>query len=105
MRLFHPDAVGGERPVVLQVEEAERLPVARRPTRTRGPAAQLGRPPGAPPAGAPPTPAAPAAAPAPRRDELPPEEAAPKIRAFDQRLAGGNKHEDSWTRSPNVTGT
>jgi hypothetical protein len=37
---------------------------------------------------------------------LPPEEAAPKIRAFDQRLAGsGAKHEDNWNRSPNVTGT
>lgn len=32
-------------------------------------------------------------------DEPPP----PKIQAFEQRSA--RKHEDSWTRSPNVTGT
>src|SRR6185295_7287014 len=31
-------------------------------------------------------------------------DAPPKIRAFEQKLTGG-KHEDSWTRSPNVTGT
>lgn len=30
-------------------------------------------------------------------------DAPPKIRAFDQKLAGG-KHEDNWSRSPNVTG-
>ena len=37
---------------------------------------------------------------------LPAEEAPPKIRAFDQKLAGGTgKHEDSWVRSPNVVGT
>ena len=31
---------------------------------------------------------------------------ASKIRQLDQRLAGGGpKHEDNWTRSPNVTGT
>jgi hypothetical protein len=35
-----------------------------------------------------------------------PEEAAPKIRAIDQRLAGGpGRHEDNWKRSPNLTGT
>ncbi len=31
-------------------------------------------------------------------------DAPPKIRAFDQKLSG-SKHEDSWSRSPNVTGT
>jgi len=108
MVLFHPDSSGagarpGDRPVVLQQEEEEPMPVPTSPPPTRGPAAQLNRPPGAAPA----APAAPpAAAPAARREDLPPEEAPPKIRAFDQRLAGGgNKHEDSWTRSPNVTGT
>jgi hypothetical protein len=50
-------------------------------------------------------PAPPPAPSAPRPvNELPPEEAAPKIRAMDQRLAGGAKHEDNWKRSPNVTG-
>lgn len=29
---------------------------------------------------------------------------APKIRALEQRLSGG-RHEDSWARTPNVTGT
>jgi len=28
----------------------------------------------------------------------------PKIRTFEQKLGGG-KHEDSWNRTPNVTGT
>lgn len=32
------------------------------------------------------------------------QETTPKIRAFDQRLAGA-RHEDNWNRSPNVTGT
>lgn len=31
-------------------------------------------------------------------------EAANKIRAFDQRMAG-SRHEDSWTRTPNINGT
>ncbi len=35
---------------------------------------------------------------------VPDADAPPKIRAFEQKLTGG-KHEDSWTRSPNVTGT
>lgn len=34
------------------------------------------------------------------------EEATPKIRALDQRLAGGgSRHEDNWKRTPNLTGT
>jgi hypothetical protein len=34
------------------------------------------------------------------------EEAPPKIQAFEQRLGGqsGKRHEESWKRSPNVTG-
>lgn len=38
---------------------------------------------------------------------MPPGEAPPRIKAFDQKMAGGNpvRHEDSWNRSPNVTGT
>lgn len=35
---------------------------------------------------------------------LPAEEAPPKIRAFDQKLGAGGKHEDNWSRTPNVTG-
>jgi hypothetical protein len=35
----------------------------------------------------------------------PPEEAPPKIQAFEQRLGSvGRKHEETWKRSPNVTG-
>ena len=50
-----------------------------------------------------PTPAAvPARPPAPDRQS---EEAAPRIQAFEQRLGStGRKHEDSWKRSPNLTG-
>lgn len=33
-----------------------------------------------------------------------PVESKPKIRTFEQKLGGG-KHEDSWNRTPNVTGT
>lgn len=34
------------------------------------------------------------------------EEAPPKIRAMDQRLGGGtSRHEDSWKRTPNLTGS
>ena len=32
-------------------------------------------------------------------------EAANKIKAFEQRIGGAVRHEDSWNRSPNVTGT
>ena len=35
--------------------------------------------------------------------EVPAEPPPPKIMAFEQKL--GRKHEDSWSRSPNVTGT
>src|SRR5262249_49914015 len=57
--------------------------------------------PAAPPQAPLQAPARPAAAEAPRQ----PEEAAPKIQAFEQRLGSvGRKHEDSWKRSPNVTG-
>jgi len=28
-----------------------------------------------------------------------------KIQTFDQRLGGARKHEESWKRTPNVTGT
>jgi hypothetical protein len=48
----------------------------------------------------PPPPVAPDAA-----GESAPTEATNKIRAFDQKLAGGARHEDNWNRSPNVTGT
>jgi hypothetical protein len=34
------------------------------------------------------------------------DEAPPKIQAFEQRLgSAGRKHEESWKRSPNVTGS
>lgn len=36
--------------------------------------------------------------------EMPPEPPPPKIQVFEQRL-GGRKHEETWSRSPNVTGT
>lgn len=37
---------------------------------------------------------------------IPPADAPPKIRAFDQKLgAGGSRSEGNWARSPNVTGT
>lgn len=52
--------------------------------------------------------AAPTAAPSPAAptasDSAAPPEAVNKIRAFDQKLAG-TRHEDSWNRTPNVTGT
>lgn len=35
--------------------------------------------------------------------EIPPEPPPPKIQAFEQKM-GVRKHEDSWARSPNVTG-
>lgn len=35
--------------------------------------------------------------------EIPPEPPPPKIQAFEQKM-GVRKHEDKWTRSPNVTG-
>src|SRR5690242_14738815 len=34
-----------------------------------------------------------------------PGDAPPRIRAFDQKMISSGRHEDSWTRSPNVTGT
>jgi len=41
----------------------------------------------------------------PRRvDGLPPEPPPPKIQAFSQSL-GAKKHEDTWSRTPNATGT
>ncbi len=90
--LLHPESFGAgpvkpvPRPVMLQTDD-EPMPVPTSPPPTRGPAAQLGQP-----------------TPSPR--EMPPDEAPPRIRAFDQKLAGGGaKHEDNWVRSPNVTGT
>ncbi len=38
----------------------------------------------------------------PRADDLHPEPAAPKIRAFENKM--GTRHEDKWSRTPNVTG-
>jgi hypothetical protein len=56
------------------------------------------------PAPAPAAPAAPAPAPVPAR-AAETQEAAPRIQAFEQRLGSvGRKHEESWKRSPNVTG-
>jgi hypothetical protein len=31
-------------------------------------------------------------------------EAAPKIRAFDQKLAGGGRNDEKWARNPTLTG-
>lgn len=42
--------------------------------------------------------------PAPRPGLAPTDAGSPKIRALDQKL-GGLRHEDSWKRSPNVTGS
>jgi hypothetical protein len=36
--------------------------------------------------------------------ELPPEPPKPKIQAFQQSL-GSKRHEDTWNRTPNITGT
>ena len=41
---------------------------------------------------------------APQAVPQPAEAAKPKIRAFEQQL-GGRRHEDSWKRTPNTTGT
>ena len=91
--LLHPDQSGAGDPLVLQPDDDERMPVPTSPPPTRGPAAMLGKP------------AAPPPAPARPVSDLPPEEAAPKIRALEQRLSGSpGKHEDNWKRSPNVTG-
>lgn len=42
--------------------------------------------------------------PAPRPGPAPTDAGSPRIRALDQKL-GGMRHEDSWKRSPNSTGT
>lgn len=105
--LFHPDSfgagpqpvgpqpvrplTGGPQPVIRPVNPAV-SPSVPRPAPS-GPVPNLPQPAGPKPV------AASAAA------GLPPEEVTPKIRAMDQKLAGGTKHEDNWLRSPNVTGT
>jgi hypothetical protein len=57
------------------------------------------------PVGPPPSIGPAAGASAPRAET--PEEAPPRIRAMDQRLGGasGTGRDESWKRSPNVTGT
>ena len=105
--LFHPDSFGagpqpvgpqpvrpmpaGPQPVIRPAAAPGLTPSVPRPTPS-GPVQTLPQPVGPRPV------VAPAAG-------LPPEEAAPKIRAMDQKLAGTGKHEDNWKRSPNVTGT
>ncbi len=86
--LRHPESLGGggapkplispQRPVVLQPGSAGISPPAAAPS----------------PAPSTPRPDNPAVSP----------EAAGKIRAFEQKLSG-TRHEDSWNRTPNVTGT
>ena len=91
--LLHPDSFGaGPQPV------SPARPGGLPPLGTKPPQVMPGGTPGPRPAAASPA--------APTTGALPAEEAPPKIRAFDQKLAGGGaKHEDSWNRSPNVTGT
>ena len=98
MTLLHPDSFGaGPQPVTPQARPGGLPPLG-----TKAPQVMPGGTPGPRPVAS-----GPAAPPSNggSMGGLPPEEAPPKIRAFDQKLAGGSKHEDHWSRSPNVTGT
>ena len=93
--LLHPDSFGsgaGPQPVSAPVRSGGLPPLGTKPTQVI-PGTMAG-----------PRPVASIAPEPSPTAEFPQEEAPPKIRAFDTKLAG-NKHEDSWNRSPNVTGT
>ena len=85
--LLHPDSFSAGKPPALP-------PLGTKPAMM--PSRPVGAPLGAIPGSAPGATADPGGL---------PDDAPPKIRAFDQRLSAGGKHEDSWKRSPNVTGT
>ena len=92
--LLHPDSFGaGPQPTTPQVRPGGLPPLG-----TKAPQVMPGGTPGPRPVTNIPPPS--------DSDGLPPEEAPPKIRSFGDKLAGsGAKHEDSWNRSPNSTGT
>ena len=108
--VFHPDSLGsgpqpvGPQPIRLTPQPVGPQPAPVRPAGIQPPGTGVPRPVGA---GLPQPATQPTVSPQPqlRPQGLPSEEAPPKIRAMDQRLSGGTKHEDNWKRSPNVTGT